>query len=108
LQMEATGFKLSFFSLFPPTLQIDVSKANVEGEEIIYIIDEHREEIQQQLGITFDNSRFVNNILKIHYQQRKEKVIPVHSRVSVEFAIGYAAAEEMEIEPDSITVSGPD
>ena len=34
LQMEATGFKLSWFSLFPPTLNIDVSKATTQDGEI--------------------------------------------------------------------------
>ena len=44
----------------------------------------------------------------VWFQQRKEKVIPVHSQVQVEFAVGYAAREELKIDPDSITVSGPD
>ena len=35
-------------------------------------------------------------------------MIPVHSQVQVEFAVGYAAREELKIDPDSITVSGPD
>ena len=108
LQMEATGFKISYFSLFPPTLRIDASKADLRGEEMVYVIDEHREEIQAQLGITFDQSRFVNPEVRIRYQQRKEKVIPVHSQVQVEYAVGYAAQEELKISPDSITVSGPD
>ena len=108
LQMEATGFKISYFSLFPPTLLIDVSKADLRDEEMVYVIDEHREEIQSQLGITFDQSQFVNREVRIRFQQRKEKVIPVHSQVQVEFAVGYAAREELKIDPDSITVSGPD
>src|SRR5690606_30750308 len=48
LQMEATGFRLSYFSLFPPTLYIDVSQARVQDGEILYVIDEHREDIQSQ------------------------------------------------------------
>lgn len=108
LQMEATGFKISYFSFFPPTLLIDVSKAEQRDEEMVYVIDENREEIQSQLGITFDQSQFVNREVRIQYQQRKEKVIPVHSQIEVEFAIGYAAREELDITPDSITVSGPD
>lgn len=108
LQMEATGFKLSWFSLFPPTLNIDVSKATTQDGEILYIIDEHREDIQSQLDITFDQSHFVNGVVNIRYQQRKEKVVPVYSQVKVEFAVGYAATEELHIQPDSITISGPD
>lgn len=108
LQMEATGFKLSYFSLFPPTLFIDVSNSAQQDGEIIYIFDEHREDIESQLDITFDNSQFITNSLNIKYQQRKKKIVPVHSRINIEYAIGYAAAEELNIEPDSITVSGPD
>lgn len=108
LQMEATGFSLSYYSLFPPTLHIDVSKARVEDGEILYVIDEHREEIQSQLGISFEQSHFVNGVIAIQYQQRKEKVVPVYPRVNVEYAVGYAAAEKLRVTPDSITVSGPD
>lgn len=108
LQMVATGFKISYFSFFPPTLQIDVSSASLRDEEIVYVIDEHRDDIQAQLGITFDQSQFVNRELRIQFQQRKEKVIPVHSQIEIEFAVGYAAREELRIVPDSITVSGPD
>lgn len=108
LQMLATGFKLSYFSMFPPTLQVDISKARQEDGEITYVFDENRDEIQTQLGITFDQSHFVSDQLRIQYQHRKEKRVPVYSQVSIEFAVGYAATEELKINPDSITVSGPD
>ena len=108
LQMEATGFRISYLSLFPPTLLIDVSKADLRDEEMVYVIDENRDDIQSQLGINFEQSQFVNRELRIQFQQRKEKLVPVYSQIEVEFSVGYAAREELKIAPDSITVSGPD
>lgn len=108
LRMIENGFRIAWFSLFAPTLSIDVSELNIENEQLVYVIDEHRSEIQEQLNINFENSRFLRDAIYIDYQQRKEKSIPVSSRINVNFGAGYAAVGEIRLEPDSITVSGPD
>lgn len=108
LKMETTGFKLAYISLLPPTLFIDVSKTRQENGRLIYLIDENRNEIQSQLNIDFGNSLFLKEALVIQYRQRKEKTLRVVSKIEVEFAVGYSAADNLSIEPDSITVSGPD
>ncbi|HET8753420.1 MAG TPA: YbbR-like domain-containing protein, partial [Salinimicrobium sp.] len=108
LKMENTGFIISYYSLLPPTLKIDISKARQADGRFLYSIPEHRDEIQSQLGINFDNSEFVREVASINFQQRKEKMIPVFPQIEVDFAVGHAASGELTIEPDSITVSGPD
>ncbi len=108
LRMIENGFRIAWFSMFAPTLSIDVAGLNEDEERLVYVIDEHRKEIQQQLNIDFDNSRFLKDVLYIEYRQRKEKTIPVSSRIRVGFGAGYAATSEIRLEPDSITVSGPD
>ena len=107
LRIQTTGFELSYLSFFPPTLLIDVQNAIEENGELIYRIDEHREDIQSQLGISFENSQFLWDELRIQFQQQKEKTLPVVSEIRTEFAVGYAAADKLQLDPDSITVSGP-
>lgn len=108
LRMEENGFRVAWFSMFPPTLQVDVSKA-VENDGVLrYVIDEHRGDILSQLNIDFDDSQFVKDALAINYEQKQEKKLPVLSQIQTEYAAGFGAAEELKISPDSITVSGPD
>lgn len=108
LRMEENGFKIAWFSLFPPTLYVDVSKTVKKNGNLIYVIDENRKEILSQLDIDFENNQFIKDTLTIKFQQKKEKKLPVISEIEVDFAAGYSATGELKIEPDSVKVSGPD
>lgn len=107
LRMRDNGFNLAWFSMFPPTLTIDVSKANEESGKLIYVIDENRFEISNQLNIDFDNSNFIRDAVVIGFEQKQEKKLPVISRIDVAYAAGYSAIEELKLSPDSVRVSGP-
>jgi hypothetical protein len=108
LQMEENGFKIAWFSLFPPTLYVDVTKAMQEDGALLYFIDENRKEILSQLSIDFEDSNFVKDVLTINYQQKKEKKLPVVSRIGVEYAAGYSGTDALQLTPDSVRVTGPD
>lgn len=108
LQMEENGFKIAWFSLFPPTLYVDVSKTVQEDGMLLYFIDENRKEILSQLSIDFEDSNFVKDVLTLNYQQKKEKKLPVVSRIGVEYAAGYSGTNELQLTPDSVRVTGPD
>ncbi|GAB2776294.1 CdaR family protein [Salinimicrobium soli] len=108
IRMEENGFKVAWMSLFPPTLYVDVSKTSEEGGKLIYVFDENRNEILGQLNIDFENNQFVKDALTINFEQKKEKRLPVVARIEPEFAAGYAGAGELQVQPDSITISGPD
>ena len=108
LRMIENGFRIAWFSLFTPTLSIDVSDLPQDDEQLVYAIDDHREEIDDELNIDFDNSEFLREALYIRFQQRQEKTIPVASNIKLSFGAGYAANGDLTFEPDSVTVSGPD
>lgn len=108
LRMEENGFKIAWFSLFPPTLYVDVSKAQQQNGNLIYIIDENRNDVLSQLDISFENSQFVKDVIAIKFQQKKEKKLPVISEIKVDFAAGYSRTDNLQIQPDSVMVSGPD
>ena len=108
LRMEKNGFRLAWKSLFPPTLKIDVSEAVPANGELLYVIDENRQDIASQLNIDFEDSRFVKDAIAIEYQQMKQKLVPIISMMEVEFAPGYSAAEGLLFDADSVRVSGPD
>lgn len=108
LRMEENGFKIAWYSFFPPTLNIDLSRAVAEDGKLVYVMDEHRNDILSQLEIDFENSQFVKDVLRIGFQQKEKKTLPVVSRIEISFAAGYSAAEALELEPDSVQVTGPD
>ncbi|MGB7842155.1 MAG: CdaR family protein [Salinimicrobium sp.] len=108
LRMEENGFRIAWKSLFPPTLQIDISKTVPSNGDLLYIIDDNRSDIVSQLNINFEDSRFVKEVIKIHFQQKSEKKLPVYSQIEVEYAAGYSASEAIKLTPDSVKVTGPD
>ena len=108
LRMQENGFRVAWYSLFPPTLTIDLEQAEIQNGTFVYVIDENRSEIQSQLEIDFDNNSFIKDAVVINYEQKQEKKLPVVPRIDIEFAAGYSAVEDLKVTPDSIRVSGPD
>ena len=108
LRMEENGFRIAWFSLFPPTLSVDLTNTVEENGRLLYIIDENRNEILSQLNIDFEDSQFIKDALVINFQQRQQKKVPVISKIETAYAAGYGAAEGLRLEPDSVMVSGPD
>lgn len=108
LRMQENGFRIAWFSLFPPTLSIDLSKAYIENGSLIYVIDENRSAIESQLEIDFDDNQFVRDALVLNYEQKQEKKLPVKSEIEIDYAVGYSTVGALSIEPDSVRVSGPD
>lgn len=108
LRMQENGFTVAWFSLFPPTLNIDLSKAIIDKGSMIYVIDENRADIQSQLELDFDNNNFLRDAIVVDYDQKQEKKLPVVSRIKLEYTAGYSAVEDLQIKPDSVRVSGPD
>ncbi|WP_029034654.1 hypothetical protein [Salinimicrobium terrae] len=107
-RMQENGFTVAWFSLFPPTVSIDLSKATVENGALVYVINENRTELQSQLEFDLDDINFLRDELVVNFEQRQEKKLPVDLRIKVEYAVGFSAVDELRIEPDSIKVSGPD
>lgn len=108
LSLEETGFGIAYTNFFPPTLTIDVSDSREEDGNFIYSMADHREAIETQMGINYDRSKFVEEEVVIGFEQRAEKKLPVQARIDLEYAVGFAAAGELELDTDSIMVSGPD
>lgn len=108
LRMQENGFTVAWFSLFPPTVKIDLSKASIENDALVYVIDENHSDLQSQLEIDLDDHEFLKDALVVKYEQKQEKKLPVVFRLKIEYAVGYSAVEALKYEPDSIKVSGPD
>lgn len=107
LRLRENGFRLAYNKLITPILEIDLSQATEEGGRFIYDLEQQRSAILNQLNTDFENVFFPRNSIRINYDQREVKTIPVVPDFDLDFAVGYSALEEIKLQPDSVTVSGP-
>ncbi|WBL23093.1 YbbR-like domain-containing protein [Zunongwangia sp. HRR-M8] len=106
--LEAKGFLLIWkYQLFKPGLTIDLSNTKEVGSQLVYNIRDNRNTIENQLNIDFDNANFLKDSLVFDFQPRKEKRIVVLPKTDLNYDVGFSAIENVHLQPDSVTVSGP-
>ncbi len=108
LRVEENGFTVAWFSLFAPTITIDLAQAQVDGGNLVYDLIENRAQLQSQLELDMDDNQFLKEVLTVNFEQKQEKRLPVIFRSNIEYAAGYSAVSDLQFTPDSIMVSGPD
>jgi len=108
LQLQDNGFNIYYYKIFNPSLDIDLSEAKENGNNLVYSIDNHITVIEQQLKVTLEDSRIIQDEIVIPFQFKKEKMLKIISNVDVSYAVGYSADEPLRLEPESVKVSGPE
>ncbi len=107
IRVKDFGFKLARFRLLPPDVVIDMSETRQEGEELIYDLEQQKPAIISQLNLAYEDATFLQNNLHIGFEQKAVKVVNIVSNLELEFAVGYSALNEVQLEPDTVRVSGP-
>lgn len=108
LRIRDKGFNIAMNKFSPRELKIDLSDAQPLDGQLVYDLELHKAAIFSQLRIDYENADFLQKNLKLDYQQRAVKKVPVNSKINLGFSVGYSALDKIRIEPDSITVSGPE
>lgn len=109
LRLQEKGFVIIWnYRIFKPELTINLSTAKEENGQLVYVINDHRDTIAEQLGINFEKSHFLKDEIAIDFQLKKEKKIKVIPRFQLSYGVGYSAGEDISLKPDSIKVSGPE
>jgi hypothetical protein len=86
---------------------IDISETTEDGNSLVYDLEKQKQAIRTQLNIDYENVNFLQEDLKIKFEQRMVKNIPIISDIDLSFSVGYSALEGIKLEPDSVTISGP-
>lgn len=107
LRVRDYGFNIARYKMLPPDLAIDVSDASEEGGQLVYDLEQQKQAILSQLNLGYDDAVFLQDKLRIDFEQKAVKTVNVVSNIELGFSVGYSALEEIKIEPDSIQVSGP-
>jgi len=108
LQLQNNGFNIYYYKIFNPQLNIDLSKAKETDTELVYTLQNHLTEIESQLKIDFENSRIIQEEIRVPFQFKKEKMLRVIPNIEVNYAVGFSADEPVKLTPDSVKVSGPE
>lgn len=108
LQLQDNGFSIYYYKIFNPQLIIDLSKAKEAEKNLVYTLQNHLTDIEQQLKIDFENSRIIQEEIVVPFQFKKEKMLKVIPNIEVNYAVGFSAKDSVLVTPDSVKVSGPE
>ncbi|TBW26758.1 YbbR-like domain-containing protein [Gramella sp. KN1008] len=108
LQIQDNGFSIYYYRIFNPQLTIDLSRAQETENNLVYQLENHLTEIEEQLKIDLEKSRIIQDEIVIPFQFKKEKMVKVLPNIEVNYAVGYSADQPVRLKPDSIRVSGPE
>lgn len=106
IQLEQSGFQLAWLKFANPEIALDLSELPAEEDELVYSIPEHRSEWSKKIPIDLNRIDFLNKEIKIPFQLKSVKKVPVISRVNVSYAPGYSSEDTPVLQPDSIQISG--
>ncbi len=107
LQLQDNGFSIYYYKIFNPQLEVDLSKAKETDGQLVYTLQNHLSDIEQQLKIDFEKSLIVQDEIVVPFQLKKEKVLKVIPRIEINYAVGYSAENPVKLLPDTVRVSGP-
>lgn len=107
LRVRDYGFNIARYKFFPPGLQIDVSDSREVDKQLVYDLEQQKPAILAQLNLDFEDVTFLQNNLRINFEQKAVKTVNIVPRVDLGFAVGYSALEEIKLQPDTVRISGP-
>ncbi|MBW2961183.1 CdaR family protein [Mesonia aestuariivivens] len=107
IRLNENGFNIAWFSISKPIIQVDLGELPEYKKELIFVTENHKQELQDQLDIDIDEVTFLKDTLGIPYEQKKVRKIPIKSRLDISYAPGYSSNEVLKLQPDSVKVSGP-
>jgi hypothetical protein len=107
LSIRDKGFNIAIYKYFPRQLFIDLNDAKTINGQLVYNLELHKSSIFSQLKLNYENVSFLHENLKIDFEQRAVKRVRVNSQINLGFSVGYSALDQIKLQPDSITISGP-
>jgi hypothetical protein len=107
LRVRDYGFKIAKYKMVPPQLAIDVSDARQEGEELVFDLEQQKSSILAQLNLDYEDANFLQENIRINFEQKAVKTVNIVSQIELGFAVGYSALEKINLQPDTVRISGP-
>ncbi|CAM4245332.1 CdaR family protein [Zobellia nedashkovskayae] len=107
VKLKAGGFQLLGFNFKHAKVSIDLADA-LQKDSIFYIPQKvYRKQVERQLSTSMSLIDIETDTLFVGMLAVISKKVPVRPNVEVNMATNYLLDGKMEIQPDSITITGP-
>lgn len=109
IHVKTSGFKLISAKISPKKLEIDASNIYYKSLTDYYLlVSQQKLAIQKQMITGIEIDHFIKDSILFNLGLLKVKKIPVNLFSDITFAEGYEFKEGININPDSITIKGPE
>ena len=109
IHVNTSGFKLISAKISPKKLEIDASNIYYKSLTDYYLlVSQQKLAIQKQMITGIEIDHFIKDSIAFNLGLLKVKKIPVNLFSDITFAEGYEFKEGININPDSITIKGPE
>lgn len=106
IEVEQTGFKILFLSLFNSTIDLDFKALDSLSSEYVYRLKDNKAELAESLQLNVNEIRFIQDSISYEYYKLATKTLEVQSNFKVEFSKGYDSLGPFTFNPEMVKVSG--
>jgi hypothetical protein len=108
LVLKATGFSLLGYSVFDKKIAIDLTKLYKNKKLYYFLTNENLSSLQSQLPPDETLLRVYPDTLFFDFGKLTSKQIEVIPKISISYKTGYNLLGNLEIEPNTVLISGTD
>ena len=109
IHVKASGFKIISGKLFPNKIKIESSNPLLKSKTNYFLLlPQQRLAIQRQMNAGVYIDHFIKDSINFNLGLLEKKKVPVKVNSNLSYGIGFDIKGEIEIKPDSITISGPE
>jgi hypothetical protein len=108
VDIQQTGFKILFMSLFNSSMDIHFNQLDSLNNRFVYVTEKHKKEISKSLNLKPSDIQMSIDSLVYKHFRLATKTLKVKPNFKVDFAIGYDSTATFVFEPQFVKVSGND
>lgn len=106
VKITNTGFGLTKLAINKPSLTIPLNELPERKSNLYFLVDKNKVLIENQLTSDLKSIVYLTDTLKIPFQQKAVKKVPVISAIKTKYAAGFSSKNGIQLSPDSIKVIG--
>lgn len=108
ISLKASGFKLFLLGFNTKTLELNLRNIkNKSGANYYFLTSKEEPTIRKQLSDSYVIDYFLQDTIHLKISQLTSKKVAVIGDFDLKYKLGYQLINPLQIEPDSIVISGP-
>lgn len=107
--IKASGFKIALTKFKQKQIFLDASSLNRKKKSTYYLLTRsYKTAIQKQLSIGVNLQQIAKDSLFLNLGSLQTKKLPIVADVKIDYHVGYDLSSSIQMQPDSVLVSGPE